>query len=139
MLSTNEKVPKVPPKTTTIHDYFKLADTKKAVDDNQGHRLKKRKSIANKGIDLDRRRPSKAHCHAADRTARGLAPKLKDATLSTSVAAKTSTVAVLAPPTKNKHTNHAVNDAMANLSGSGSASKMHPMHRQRQHLQDRSK
>jgi hypothetical protein len=29
------------------------------------------------------------------------------------VAVKTSTVAVLVPPTKNKRTNHAVNDAMA--------------------------
>jgi hypothetical protein len=113
MLSTNEKVPKVPPKTTTMHDYFKLEDVKKAADDKQGHRLKKQKSIANKSIDLDRGRPSNAHYHAADHTARGLAPKLKDATLSTSVAAKTSTVAVLAPPTKNKHMNHAVNDAMA--------------------------
>jgi hypothetical protein len=83
------------------------------VDDKQGHCLKKRKSIANESIDLDRGRPSKAHCHAADHTARGLAPKLKDATLSTSVAAKTSTVAVSAPPTKNKRTNHAANDAMA--------------------------
>jgi hypothetical protein len=111
MLSTNEKVPKVPPKTTTMHDYFKLADVKKAADDKQGRRLKKR-SIANESIDLDKGRSSKAHPHAADRTARGLAPKLKDATLSTSVAAKTSTVAVSAPPTKNKRTNHAVNDAM---------------------------
>jgi hypothetical protein len=113
MLSTNEKVSKAPPKTTTMHDYFKLADTKKAADDKQGRRLKKRRSIANKSIDLDRGRPSKAHCHAANHTARGLALKLKDVALSTSVAAKMSTVAVSAPPTKNKRTNHAVNDAMA--------------------------
>jgi hypothetical protein len=32
MLTTSEKVPKVPPKTTTMHDYFNLADAKKAVD-----------------------------------------------------------------------------------------------------------
>jgi len=32
MLSTNEKVPMVPLKTATMHDYFKLADTKKAAD-----------------------------------------------------------------------------------------------------------
>ncbi len=113
MLLTNEKVRKVPPKTTTMHDYFKLADAMKAAYDKQGHCLKKRKSIANESIDLDRGRPSKAHCHAANHTARRLAPKLKDATLSTSVAAKTSTVAVSAQPTKNKRTNHAVNGAMA--------------------------
>jgi hypothetical protein len=113
MLSTNEKVPKIPPKTTTVHDYFKLVDAKKAADEKQGCRLKKRKSIANKTIDLDRGRPSKAHCHDANHTARGHTPKLTDATLSTSVATETSTVAVSAPPTKNKRTNHAVNDAMA--------------------------
>jgi hypothetical protein len=54
MLLTNEKVPKVPLKTTTMHDYFKLADGKKAVDDKQGHCLKKQKSIANESIDIDR-------------------------------------------------------------------------------------
>jgi hypothetical protein len=54
MLLTNEKGPKVPPKTTTMHEYFKLLDAKKAVDDKQGHHLKKRKSIVNKSIDLDR-------------------------------------------------------------------------------------
>jgi hypothetical protein len=59
MLSTNEKMPKVPPKTTTLHDYFKLVDVKKAADDKQGCHLKKRKSIANESIDLDRGRPSK--------------------------------------------------------------------------------
>ena len=114
MLSTNKKVPTVPPKTTTMHDYFK-PDSKKAADKKQGHRLKKRKSIANESIDLDRGRPSKSHRqrHSADHAARGLAPKQKDTTtLSTSVAAKTSTVAVSVPLTKNKRTNHAMNDAM---------------------------
>ena len=77
MLSTNEKVPTVPPKTTTMHDYFK-PDSKKAADKKRGRRLKKRKSIANESIDLDRGRPSKCHCHSADRAARGLAPKQKD-------------------------------------------------------------
>jgi hypothetical protein len=105
----------VSPKTTaTMHDYFKPADAKNAADVKQGHRLKKRKSIANESIDLDRGRPIKSHCHTANCSARGLAPKPKDTTLSTSVAAKTSTVAVSAPPpTKNKRTNHAVNGAMA--------------------------
>ena len=103
----------VPPETTTMHDYLK-PDSKKAADKKQGRRLKKRKSIANESIDLDRGRPSKCHCHSADRAARGLAPKQKDtSTSSTSVAAKTSTVAVSVPPTKNKRTNHAVNDSMA--------------------------
>ena len=117
MQSTNEEVQTVSPKTTaTMHDYFKPADAKKAADVKQGRRLKKRKSIANKSIDLDRRgRPRKSHCHDADRSARGLAPKPKDTTSSTSVATKTSTVAVSAPPpTKNKRTNHTVNGAMAN-------------------------
>ena len=117
MQSTNEEVPTVSPKTTaTMHDYFKPADAKKAADVRQGRRLKKRKSIANESIDLDRRgRPSKSHRHDADRSARGLAPKPKDTTSSTSVATKTSTVAVSAPPpTKNKRTNHTVNGAMAN-------------------------
>ncbi len=85
-MSTNKKVPKVPTKTITMHDYFKPAGAKKAADGKQGHRLKKRKSIANKGNDLDRGRPSKDHCHAANRAARGLAPKPKDATSSTTVA-----------------------------------------------------
>ncbi len=115
MQSTNKKVPMVSPKTTgTMHDYFKPADAKKAADVKQGCHLKKRKSIANESIDFDRGRPSKSHRHAADHSARGLASKPKDTTLSTSVAAKTSTVAVSAPPpTKNKRTNHAVNGAMA--------------------------
>ena len=103
----------VPPETTTMHDYLK-PDSKKAADKKQGRRLKKRKSIANESIDLDRGRPSKCHRHSANRAARGLAPKQKDtSTSSTSVAAKTSTVAVSVPPTKNKRTNHAVNDSMA--------------------------
>ncbi len=97
-----------------MHDCFKLADTKKAVDGKQGHHLKKWKSNANQGIDLDRERPSKYHCHAADRAARGLAPKPKDATSSTTVAEKISTVAVSASPIKNKRMNHAKNDAMSN-------------------------
>jgi hypothetical protein len=96
-----------------MHDYFK-PDSKKAADKKRGRRLNKRKSIANESIDLDRGRPSKCRRHSADRAARGLAPKQKDtSTSSTSVAAKTSTVAVSVPPTKNKRTNHAVNDAMA--------------------------
>ena len=73
-------------------------------------------TIANESIDLDRGKPSKSHRHAADRTTRGLATKPNKgiSTSSTSVAAaKTSTVAVSVPPTKNKRTNHAVNDAMA--------------------------
>ena len=113
----NEEVPTVSSKTTaTMHDYFKPADAKKAADVKRGRRLKKRKSIANESIDLDRHgRPSKSHRHDADRSARGLAPEPKDTTSSTSVATKTSTVAVSAPPpTKNKRTNHTVNDAMAN-------------------------
>ena len=117
MQSTNEEVPTVSPKTTaTMHDYFKPADAKKAADVKRGRRLKKRKSIANESIDLDRRgKPSKSHRHDADRSARGLAPKPKDTTSSTLVATKTSTVAVSAPPpTKNKRTNHTVNGAMAN-------------------------
>jgi hypothetical protein len=99
-----------------MHDYFK-PDAKKAADNKQGRRLKKRKStIANESIDLDRGKPSKSHRHAADHTTRGLAPKPNKgiSTSSTSVAAaKTSTVAVSVPPTKNKCANHAVNDAMA--------------------------
>ena len=107
------------PKTTaTMHDYFKPADAKKAADVKRGRRLKKRNSIANESIDLDRRgKPSKSHCHDADRSARGLVPKAKDTTSSTLVATKTSTVAVSAPPpTKNKRTNHTdtVNGAMVN-------------------------
>jgi hypothetical protein len=117
MQSTNEEVPTVSLKTTaTMHDYFKPADAKKAADVKRGLCLKKRKSIANESIDLDRQgKPSKSHCHDADCSARGLAPKPKDTTLSTSVATKTSTVAVSAPPpTKNKRTHHTVNGAMAN-------------------------
>ena len=139
MLSTNEKVQTVPPKTTTMHDYFKT-DAKKAADTKRGHHLKKQKSIANESIDLDRGRPSKSHCHAANRTARGLTPKPKDTTTSsTSLAAKTLTVAVSVPPTKNKHTNHDVNDAMAKAVEEWFRIKMCPMYHQRQHLQDRSK
>jgi hypothetical protein len=96
-----------------MHDYFK-PDSKKAADKKRGRRLSKRKSIADESIDLDRGRPSKCHRHSADHAARGLAPKQKDTlTSSTSVAAKTSTVAVSVPPTKNKRMNHAVNEAMA--------------------------
>ena len=73
MLLTNEKVTTVPPKTTTMHDYFK-PDSKKAADKKRGRRLNKRKSIANESIDLDRGRPSKCRRHSADRAARGLAP-----------------------------------------------------------------
>ena len=84
MLSTNEKVPTVPPKITTMHDYFK-PDAKKAADNKQGRRLKKQKSIANESIDFDRGRPSKSHHHAANRSARGLTPKLKDTVRPTKV------------------------------------------------------
>jgi hypothetical protein len=104
MLSTNKKVP-------TMHDYFKPADVKIAANEKRGRRLKKRKSIFNKSIDLRPR--SKAPRHTTDCTTRGLTPQPKDATSSTSVAAKTSTVAVSAPPTKNNRTNHALNDTMA--------------------------
>ncbi len=55
MQSTNEEVPAVSPKTTaTMHDYFKPADAMKAVDVKRGQHLKKRKSIANESIHLDR-------------------------------------------------------------------------------------
>jgi len=55
MQSTNKEVPTVSPKTTaTMHDYFKPADAKKAADVKRGQRLKKRKSIANESIHLDR-------------------------------------------------------------------------------------
>jgi hypothetical protein len=61
MLSINEKVPTVPPlKTTTMHDYFK-PDAKKAADNKQGRRLKKRKStIANESTQRKQRITSKA-------------------------------------------------------------------------------
>ena len=94
-----------------MHDYFKPADVRIAANDKRGRCLKKRKSIVNESIYLRPR--SKAHCQATNRTARGLTPKPKDVTSSTSVTAKTSTVAVLVPPTKNNLTNHALNEIMA--------------------------